>query len=311
MCCRHRVGGLHSPNWRRWLAPIWWADPLGRGARQNRAAAEPAALCVSVVGRADDTIAPHPSRLGAPVSRGLVAGSPLVERTTAGWVSLHPLWAPPLRRLMASDDADEARRSASSMVKRRRFLQRSICCVKRGPGRSCWKSCWPGSCPTQAVASTTSRHCSGPAVPGIRRAPPGLAALLAHGFDLLARGALGRCAAVRRSGSGLREVGDVEAEVAVIRNEGLIRWWPTTSPGSWACTSVRWSSPLPVQSPQRSWWRSVTEPLLIFGRKHHGTLTALAGVDLDSLAAGQRRSLGYATSHIAVEPTLVARELWN
>ena len=45
----------------------------------------------------------------------LVADLPLVERSRHGWVALHPLWSPSLRRLLTDADADDARRRAAAV----------------------------------------------------------------------------------------------------------------------------------------------------------------------------------------------------
>jgi DNA-binding SARP family transcriptional activator len=178
---------------------------------------------LAVVGETDDLIA-EAVVPGAGGAEALVAGLPLVERTTTGWVSLHPLWHPVLRRLLPEDEADECRCRAAIV---HRDADRHDLAINLFVQARAWDE-----------VLLTIRHAElSPGMRGdgarfgrwYRLLPPayrgGPVAQFASAIELSARAPLAASSLLVEAAAGFRADSDVDGEVAAIFHDGLLRWW--------------------------------------------------------------------------------------
>ena len=309
MCCRHRVGGLHSPNWRVGWRRSGGRVPLGRGARQNRAAASPR-RCVSVGRRSGRRHDRCRHRAWEHRCRGSGSRSP-TRRANNGRMGVV---ASALGAAAATPHHIRRRRrgqAVGALVHRERRgpLPAAVDLLcEAGPGHELLAvvrqvAVQPGLRMDAALFGTCYR-----ALPVEHRQAP--AALLAHGFDLLAGAPLDAVPLFVAAGAGFRKVGDVEAEVAVIRNEGLIRWWGNDIAGLLGLYQ-RAVELAAAGSESAAMVVAIGDGAIAhLGGDSHGTLTALAGVDL-GLAGGWAAPIAW-LRHVAYRRrTDRVRPSWN
>jgi LuxR family transcriptional regulator, maltose regulon positive regulatory protein len=196
-----------------------WEEVLARvGADRARHLARFAAA-----GGGDDEVAT--ALVGSPTRvDDLLASVPLVERTSAGWAALHPLWEPALRRLVPDVDASEARRAAAGAHRRRRRFGAAVDLLVEAEA-------WD-----EALAVLRDAELEpNPPVPAaelgrwLRLLPRNARAEpeghFAAALEVQARAPLGSLALFESAGEGFRARGDIDGELAVIAAEGLVRWW--------------------------------------------------------------------------------------
>jgi LuxR family transcriptional regulator, maltose regulon positive regulatory protein len=178
---------------------------------------------LAAVGGGDDEILRAIVGPGTPID-GLVWGVPLVTSNDQGWFDLHRLWQPVLRPLVTQHEIDSACRVAASVHRRRARYGRSIALfaeidawdevlatlrlAELDPAQRlraheflAWHAALPAEhrthpCALFAAAMVTASRVPGDAVPGFEAAS-----------------------------AGFRALGDIDAEVAVTQEHGVVLWW--------------------------------------------------------------------------------------
>jgi ATP/maltotriose-dependent transcriptional regulator MalT/DNA-binding SARP family transcriptional activator len=178
---------------------------------------------LAVAGNADDLIA-EALVPGAGGAEALVAGVPLVERTATGWVALHPLWHPVLRRLLPEVEADECR-SLAAVV--HRDADRHDAAINLFVEAQAWEEVLLTI--RLAELSPGMRGDAGRFGRWYRLLPPAYRgrpiAQFAAAIELSARAPLAASSQLVEAATGFRADGDVDGEVAAIFHDGLLRWW--------------------------------------------------------------------------------------
>lgn len=203
---------------------------------------------LAVAGGGDDEVAS--ALAGSPVSVcGLVAGVPLVERSTDGWVVLHPLWESALRDVLTEEDASAARRHAATAHRGAGRLHRAvdlfveaeawdgILRVVRDAERSSVVSAPGPSTPSSMAAPVTPADFGRwrrVLPPDWRREPD---ALLAGALELQAHAPEDALSMFEASRHAFVERDDIDGELIAISHEGIVRWWHNDVDGLMALAS--------------------------------------------------------------------------
>lgn len=195
---------------------------------------------LSVCGGGDDVVL---SALAGSevVASDVVRGLPLVSHWSHGWVSLHPLWAPALRRILSTDEVRHAR-VACALVHQQ--LGRFSWAMQLLAEAEAWDDLFTVIAEAEATSvfgsSPILRHGdSGPQphdfdrwyrlVPTRLRNQP--AALLAKGIGIQAVDARGAADLFRRAAAGYKASGNSNGQLAAISREGVVRWWTNDMAG--------------------------------------------------------------------------------
>lgn len=178
---------------------------------------------LAVAGGADDAIATAVSP-AARDAQALVAGVPLVERGADGWVGLHPLWSPMLRRVLTPEEADEARRAAATV---HRDAGRHAPAIELFAAASAWDEVLATMrCaeldPTERMSGRRFGAWAATLPADLRRDP---VAEFAVAIDDATRLPGDAALALARAADGFRRRGDVDAELAVLHEQGFEMWW--------------------------------------------------------------------------------------
>jgi LuxR family transcriptional regulator, maltose regulon positive regulatory protein len=196
-----------------------WEEVLASlGSERTRQLAQ-----LAVVGDADDEIASAVAGSAVRVD-DLVAGIPLVQRSTDGVVSLHALWGPALRPHLDDGDASSTRRAAAAVHLSRGHHQAAHDLLAEAEA---WDDILAlvRDAELNLIVPTSAtevrRWCD--VLPAERRREP----------EVLLATALGRRAdepiealpllAAARAAFAAR--GDADGEAAALAQEGLVRWW--------------------------------------------------------------------------------------
>ena len=175
---------------------------------------------LAIAGGGDDRLAT--AIAGEPVAvADIVAAVPLVQWTEDGFVALHPLWVPPLSRLLTANEADETRRAAAEA---HRAAGRPDTAVELLAETADWDA-------LLAVMRDSVLHAQLPqglgrwlaVLPADRRGAP--VAILAAAIESRSRDAVGSLPELAAATAAFRAVGDVDGEIAALHHEGLARWW--------------------------------------------------------------------------------------
>lgn len=165
----------------------------------------------------------------------VVRGLPLVSRWPDGWVSLHPLWSPALRRVVSAEEVRRARIAAADV---HRQLGRYSWAMQLLAEAEAWDELFEvigeaeassvlGSSPILRHSDTGPQHHDferwyGLVPPRLRNAP---APLLAKGIGIQAVDPLAAAELFHRAAVGYRETGNADGQLAAISREGVVRWW--------------------------------------------------------------------------------------
>jgi LuxR family transcriptional regulator, maltose regulon positive regulatory protein len=196
-----------------------WEEVLDR---LGRARAELLARFGLVGGGGDEVVAALVE--DPPTAAELVRSVPLVSRTADGWVGLHALWEPALRRLVDEERRlDDLRRVGA--VHRRHG--RTGLAVELLAEAGAWDDVLE-LIREQAVRPDAARHPRSferwsstlPRALGDRPE-----AQLAHALTSAKHPTASTLAAFEAARFGFRARGDVAAELATIEHEGVLRWW--------------------------------------------------------------------------------------
>ncbi len=155
----------------------------------------------------------------------LIEGVPLVERSASGWAALHPLWGPPLRRLVTDEEARDTLRDVAMIHRTRGRFTLAVNLLTEAED-------WVGIVAVMreveveyatppVVAGELGRWCH--LLPPVWRRVP--EALLATGLAREARAPLEAVEFFESAADGFRGNGDVDGELAAIARDGLVRWW--------------------------------------------------------------------------------------
>jgi DNA-binding SARP family transcriptional activator len=200
-----------------------WDEVL---ARLGEARGRHLALAAAVGGVDDELIAAVMP--GGPPAAELARGVPLVETSSDGWVTPHPLWRPTLVRLISHAEATGARRRAAEVHRRAGRLDRAATLFAEAND-------WPELLATIRLAGLDpgaheSAHRFGAwcdLLPERHRSHP--AAQLALGIEVLRRVPLDSQPMLQGAADGFAALGDVDAEVATLMPLGLVAWWANDS----------------------------------------------------------------------------------
>jgi DNA-binding SARP family transcriptional activator len=155
----------------------------------------------------------------------LVAGLPLVQRSSTGWAELHALWGPPLRRLLTDEEADDARRRAAAAHLHAGRITAAADLLAESES---WDELL-AVIRDAVIAGALTDHPATDygrwyrALPASRRLDP--EALLAFAVNSRMVDTEAALPALVDAVRGFRVAGDVDGEVAAIHEEGLLRWW--------------------------------------------------------------------------------------
>lgn len=160
----------------------------------------------------------------------VVASVPLVERSTEGWAVLHALWLPALRALLTGEEAVACRRRAAEVHRRNGRYSAAVDLFVEAEA-------WDGVLSTIVDAERVSAATLVLAdfgrwlqlLPAELRFEP--EALLAAGLELQARAPIEAATRFRAAAEGFRAKGDVDAELAAISHDGVVRWWLNDAAG--------------------------------------------------------------------------------
>jgi DNA-binding SARP family transcriptional activator len=177
---------------------------------------------LAIVGGGDDAIA---SALAGRAVRvdDLVDGLPLVQRSPAGPVALHPLWTPTLRAVLAPDEADEARRAAAAV---HRAAHRVDDAIELLAEAGAWDEVLDTIRDAQVQWMPQSAADFGRwyrLLPHDRRESP--VARMAAGLELQPKNPLASMDVFAAAAAGFREAGDIDGETATLAAHGLVAWW--------------------------------------------------------------------------------------
>jgi LuxR family transcriptional regulator, maltose regulon positive regulatory protein len=178
----------------------------------------------AIVGGGDDEVATALAKRALRVD-DLLAGVPLVERSTTGWAALHPLWGPHLRRLLADTEPANALREAAAIHRSRSRYSVAVDLLLEAED-------WDGvisilreveiaSVRPRVAARELGRWCS--ALPQRWREEPEV--LLAIGHERKAYSPPEAVAIFEAAACSFRVNEDIDGELAAIAQDGLIRWW--------------------------------------------------------------------------------------
>lgn len=185
--------------------------------------------CLAAAGGGDDEVASaladRPVRID-----DVVTGVPLVQRAATGWAALHPLFGPALRRVLTEGEASEARRRAAGVHQRNGRPSLAFDLFAEADA-------WDDALAVVKDAATKPLLPVSPAELGrwFRALPPKAKAtpeaLLAKGLERQARAPLDSLVPFEAAARGFRARGDVEAELAAIAQDGIVRWWANDMAG--------------------------------------------------------------------------------
>src|SRR5207244_4694022 len=139
------------------------------------------------------------------------------------WASLHPLWGPPLRRLLTDVEAADARRQAAAAHREAgRFGVAVDLLVEAEAWEGVLAVMRDAELDSMSFPSAEFRRWHRTLPPQWRRAPE---AALAAGIDIQARAPMEALRTFEEAARGFRAAGDVDGELAAIRHDGIVRWW--------------------------------------------------------------------------------------
>jgi LuxR family maltose regulon positive regulatory protein len=191
---------------------------------------------LAIVGGGDSEIAT--ALAGRPVSvDDVVRRVPLVTRSIDGWVAVHPLWEPTLRRLIGAGDARAARIAAAEVHRRRGRFSSAIDLLAEAEA---WDELFEVMAhaerqlvsPTSPSDALVAPHEFGRwarLVPVRHRGHP--VAMVAAGIDEELADPAAAAETFREAAAAFRQRGDVDGELAAISREGYIRWWLNDTAG--------------------------------------------------------------------------------
>ena len=198
------------------VAAYLWEEVLA-GIGTDRAAG---LARLAVAGSADDAVLTAIEGVDTKVDDA-VAGVPLVRRAVDGTVSLHPLWGPPLSRILSEAEANRVRRAAAAV---HRAAGREEAAVELLVEASAWPEVLEvmrdEALKTSPMPGLARWYRDLPA--GHRHAAP---ARFAAAMDARNRSPLASLPLFEAAAESFRADGDVDGEVAAILQEGIVRWW--------------------------------------------------------------------------------------
>jgi DNA-binding SARP family transcriptional activator len=174
---------------------------------------------LAVAGGGDDAIASAVA--GERVAVGdVVGGVPLVQRTADGAAALHPLWIPPLLRLLTPAAADEARQAAARAHRAAGRLDAAV-------GLFVESGDWDGVLDVMRDGILQVELPHGlirwsESLPADRRDAP--VAVFAAAIDSRNRNSAKSVPRLAAATAAFRAAGDVDGEIVAIHHEGLARW---------------------------------------------------------------------------------------
>ena len=175
-----------------------------------------------VGGGGDDVVA---ELAGRPMTAlELVRSVPLVSRTADGWVELHALWTPALRRLVDDDQRLDDLRHVGSLHRRR---GRTSLAVDLLAEAGAWTEVLDlireeGMRPDAARDPRRFERWASILPEELRDRPE---AQLAMALTSAKRPGRATMAAFEAARTSFQQRGDLDAELATIEHEGLLRWW--------------------------------------------------------------------------------------
>jgi len=175
---------------------------------------------LAVAGGGDDRLAT--AIAGQPIAvADIVAAIPLVQRTADGVAALHPLWGPPLLRLLTPSEADETRRAAAQA---HRDAGRMDAAVELFVETADWDAVLAvmrdGVLQVRLPPDLARWH---HALPEDRLGAP--VAVLAAAIESRSRNAASALPQLARATAAFRAAGDIDGEVTALHHEGIARWW--------------------------------------------------------------------------------------